>query len=128
MMKTLDAPEREFCTIRRSRTNTPLQALLMLNNQFIIEASLTLGKWAAQEKGAEPAVMRALFQRVLTRPPDAREMKIMRDYVVKQKRRFTADKKMAEQIVGPKPNAATIAAWTAVGHALLNTHEFITRN
>ncbi|MBC8325409.1 MAG: PSD1 domain-containing protein [Verrucomicrobia subdivision 3 bacterium] len=130
MHDTFDAPSHEACVARREASNTPLQALLMLNNNFINEASRTLGQWAAQEKGAEPAVMRALFQRVLTRPPDAREMKIMRDYVAKQKRRFTADKKMAAQIAGPQPPspAETIAAWASLAHVLLNTHEFITRN
>ena len=43
MLKTLDAPEREFCTIRRSRTNTPLQALLLLNGTQFMEASIFLG-------------------------------------------------------------------------------------
>ena len=89
-----------------------------------------MGAWAAQEKGKAPAVTEALFQRVLTRPPDAREKQIMRDYLAKQTKRFEADPKTAAQIAGPKPQApaAAIAGWTSLAHALLNTHEFITRN
>ena len=130
MHDTFDAPSHEACVARRDRSNTPLQALMLLNNQFIIEAARVLGAWAAQEKGKAPAVTEALFQRVLTRPPDAREKQIMRDYLAKQTKRFEADPKTAAQIAGSKPQApaAAIAGWTSLAHALLNTHEFITRN
>ena len=130
MHDTFDAPSHEACIARRDRSNTPLQALMLLNNNSILESSRALGNWAARQKGNDEAVVRALFQRVLTRPPDAQEMRIMTDYLAKQKNRLTADKKMAAQVAGPKPQAAaeSVAVWVALARSLLNTHEFITRN
>ena len=130
MHDTFDAPSHEACIARRDRSNTPLQALMLLNNNSILESSRALGNWAARQKGNDEAVVRALFQRVLTRPPDAQEIRVMTDYLAKQKKRLTADKKMAAQVAGPKPQAAaeSVAVWVALARSLLNTHEFITRN
>jgi len=130
MHDTFDAPSHEACIARRDRSNTPLQALMLLNNNSILESSRALGNWAAQQKGNEEAVIHALFQRVLTRPPDAPEMKVMAGFHAKQTQRFSTDKKMATQIAGPKPKASpeAVAAWVALARSLLNTHEFITRN
>ena len=103
---------------------------MLLNDSFILEASRELGNWAAQEKGNEETVIRALFSRILTRPPDAYEMQVMTGYHAKQTKRFNTDKKMATQIAGPKPKTSpeAVAAWVALARSLLNTHEFITRN
>ena len=130
MHNTFDAPSHEACVARRDRSNTPLQALMLLNDSFILEASRELGNWAAQEKGNEETVIRALFSRILTRPPDAYEMQVMTGYHSKQIKRFNTDKKMATQIAAPKPKTSpeAVAAWVALARSLLNTHEFITRN
>ena len=130
MHNTFDAPSHEACVARRDRSNTPLQALMLLNDSFILEASRELGNWAAQEKGNEETVIRALFSRILTRPPDAHEMQVMTDYHTKQIKRFNTNKKMATQIAGPKPKTSpeAVAAWVVLARSLLNTHEFITRN
>ena len=130
MHDTFDAPSHEACIARRDRSNTPLQALMLLNNNSILESSRALGNWAAQQKGNEEAVIHALFQRVLTRPPDAHEMKVMTGFHAKQTKRITADKKMATQIAGANTKASpeAVATWVALARSLLNTHEFITRN
>ena len=130
MHNTFDAPSHEACVARRDRSNTPLQALMLLNDSFILEASRELGNWAAQEKGNGETVIRALFSRILTRPPDAYEMQVMTGYHAKQIKRFNTDKKMATQIAGPKPKTSpeAVAAWVVLARSLLNTHEFITRN
>ena len=130
MHDTFDAPSHEACIARRDRSNTPLQALMLLNNNSILESSRALGNWAAQQKGNEEAVIHALFQRILTRPPDAHEMKVMTGFHAKQTKRITADKKMATQIAGANTKASpeAVATWVALARSLLNTHEFITRN
>ena len=130
MHNTFDAPSHEACVARRDRSNTPLQALMLLNDSFILEASRELGNWSAQEKGNEETVIRALFSRILTRPPDAYEMQVMTGYHAKQTKRFNTNKKMATQIAGPKPKTSpeAVAAWVVLARSLLNTHEFITRN
>jgi len=129
MHHTFDAPSHESCVARRDRSNTPLQALTLLNDALFLEASRKLGNWAVMQKGGETAITRALFQRCLTRPPDALEVKVIDEFYKKQMARFEADKKMAQQFAGKgEGDAATRAAWTALARALLNTHEFITRN
>ena len=130
MHNTFDAPSHEACVARRDRSNTPLQALMLLNDSFILEASRALGNWAVQEKGDEETIMRALFGRILARPPDSNELQVMTGFHAKQTKRFSTDKKMATQIAGPKPKASpeAVAAWVALARSLLNTHEFITRN
>ena len=103
---------------------------MLLNNNSILESSRALGNWAVQEKGDEETIMRALFGRILARPPDSHELQVMADFRAKQTKRFTTDKKMATQIAGPKPKASpeAVAAWVTLARSLLNTHEFITRN
>ena len=101
-----------------------------LNDSFILEASRALGNWAVQEKGNEETIMRALFGRILARPPDSHELQVMAGFHAKQTKRFTTNKKMATEIAGPNPKASSeaVAAWVALARSLLNTHEFITRN
>ena len=103
---------------------------MLLNDSFILEARRALGNWAVQEKGNEDTIIRALFGRILTRPPDSHELRVMTGFHAKQAKRFSTDKKMATQIAGPKPKASpeAVAAWVALARSLLNTHEFITRN
>ena len=103
MHNTFDAPSHEACVARRDRSNTPLQALMLLNDSFILEASRALGNWAVQKKGDEETIMRALFGRILARPPDSHELQVMAGFHAKQTKRFSTDKKLATENAGPNP-------------------------
>ena len=129
MHDTFDAPSHETCVARREVSNTPLQALTLLNDPLPIEASRALAQWAVQQSGDRASVSKALFERCLSRPPDAREQKIVLDYFEKTLRRFESGEIDAAKVAGPGPGDTNKrAAWTALSRALLNTHEFITRN
>jgi len=134
-MGTLDAPSRESCTVRRERTNTPLQALLLMNEQLFVEASRALAERTLREAGGDrDARLRHLFRLVTARTPDEVEMGILRDTLTEHLTRFRADPKGAEQLVrvgesqpGPAVNVQELAAWTMLGNLVLNLDEVINR-
>ena len=77
-LSTFDAPDREKCVARRSVTNTPLQALVLLNDPAYIEASRVLAQNVIREAGADPAKRVTLaFRKVTGRVPEARELKVL---------------------------------------------------
>lgn len=130
-MATFDAPNREVCTVRRGRTNTPLQALVTLNDPVYVEAAQALGRKVVAEGGATTAdrVVYA-FRLVLTRPPSAEEqsrlVKLFETSRAKFDQQPEAAKKLATEPIGPLPkdaSAAELAAWTVVGNVLLNLDE-----
>ena len=74
-MSAFDAPSREACVVRRERTNTPLQALLLMNETQMIEAARSLAERAMKEGGTSAeGRLKALFKPALGRAPDAREL------------------------------------------------------
>ena len=129
MHDTFDAPSHETCVARRDRSNTPLQALTLLNDKLFLEASRKLGEWAMTQKGGESGIARALFQRCLTRPPDSKEQNLMMNFYHTQLSRFQKGEAEAEPLAGKgEGDVNHRAAWTALARVLLNTDEFITRN
>ena len=129
MHDTFDAPSHETCVARRDRSNTPLQALTLLNDKLFLEASRKLGEWAMTQKGGETGIARALFQRCLTRPPDSKEQNLMMNFYRTQLARFQKGEAEAEPLAGKgEGDVNHRAAWTALARVLLNTDEFITRN
>jgi hypothetical protein len=130
-MATFDAPNREVCTVRRGRTNTPLQALVTLNDPVYIEAAQALGRKVVAEGGATAADrVHYAFRAVLSRPPTAEEqsrlVKLLEVSVAKFEKQPDAAKKLATEPIGALPkdaNAAELAAWTVVGNVLLNLDE-----
>lgn len=135
-MTTFDAPGREKCTAARPRTNTPLQALVTLNDPQFVEASRALAQRLIKEGGTNADQRIELAYRLLlARPPQPGERQLLADYVTRQKARFAADPKKATELltIGESPRDATIdpidhAAWTLVASTLLNLDEFLTRN
>ena len=134
-LSTFDAPDREKCVVRRSVTNTPLQALVLMNDPTYIEASRVLAQNVLREAGADPSKRLTLaFRRVTGRAPDARESKVLGDLAAKQLARYGRDAKAALALVsiGETPvdkalPAAELAAWTNVATVLLNMDEAITK-
>lgn len=135
MLKTLDAPEREFCTLNRSRTNTPLQALLLLNGTQFVEAARHLAVRMLEQGGADTnAKLEYGFRLVTARRPTAAEIDVLRAVYESELVRFQNDAAAAERVLrvgesarGTTANPARHAAWTSVARMLLNLNEAITK-
>jgi hypothetical protein len=130
-MVTFDAPRRGICVAKRERTNSPLQALILLNGEQYVEAARVLGEKLHQESGGDPAQMiRSGFLRCLSRPPDSREIEICSRLYAEQVSHFTQSTSEAEALLkigraprDPKIPLPQAAAATALAQALLN-HDF----
>lgn len=136
MLKTFDAPEREFCTIRRSRTNTPLQSLLLLNGTQFVEAARQLGGRMLKDGGKTVDEQLTFGFRLITaRPPTQEELAILRDAYDADLHYYQNDEAARTQLlsVGAAPidaqrNPSQWAALTSVARLLLNLDEAITTN
>lgn len=123
-----DGPTGESCVARRDRSNTPLQALTLLNDSMYLEMAEALaGREAKRERSSEE-IATALFRRVLVRPPSAEETSQLISYFETQKPRFdSGELRAAEFLPTAKPAEPELAAWTLVARALLNLDETITK-
>ncbi len=132
-----DAPSREECTANRPRSNTPLAALVLLNDPTQIEAARTM----AQKTITNPALkddeskIRSMFMRVLSRPALGPEIASLKQLLEKHRKEFSKDPKSANELISigqqPTPeniNQPELAPWVSVARVLLNLHETITRN
>ena len=133
-MQTFDSPTREKCTLRRPRTNTPLQALLLLNDDTYLEAGRALATVVLEEAGDDEQRLRAAFLRVLSRFPTEPELGILRTLLERQRGGFKADPGSARDLVavGASPvgrglDPVELAAWSLTLHTLFNLDEAITR-
>ena len=134
-LTTFDAPERTTCTVRRTRTNTPLQALVTLNDPVYIEAAQALARRTLAE-GGTTARDRATyaFRLALTRPPSERELMRLVALAEAAQKKYAADPAgallIATKPIGPAPKempVADLAAWTLVGNVILNLDETIAK-
>ncbi|MEM7698560.1 MAG: DUF1553 domain-containing protein [Verrucomicrobiota bacterium] len=129
-MATFDAPNREVCTVRRTRTNTPLQALVTLNDPVYVEAAQAWAREALTHPGDDGARLRLALRRSLTREPTEAEINRLLA-LLEQARAYyagSADEaaKMAQQPLGDLPaelDLTDAAAWTTVGNVVLNLDE-----
>ncbi len=128
MYNTFDAPSGEACVARREVSNSPLQALTLLNDTVLMEAAQALGKLATSAGGADESRATMLFRRCLTRPPETEELAQLVAFAAKQRKRFAANEAEAAKLAGDAKQAVERATWTAVARALLNLDETITRN
>lgn len=133
--QVFDAPTRESCTVDRPRTNTPLQALVTLNDPVFVEASRVFAQRIMQEGGESVSQRLAFaFRLCVARPPRDREMEILQRIYTQQLAKYQADNAAAVSLVSngtaPRPEnlpVAELAAWTTVGNVLLNLDETISR-
>jgi hypothetical protein len=134
-MITFDAAGRETCIVRETRTNTPLQALTLMNETAFVEAARVLAQKALQQPTATvPERLTWAFRRVLGRPPRSAELTVLEAALQRNRERFRDQKDGALQLlaVGEAPRDETLdpvdhAAWTTVCALLLNLDETITR-
>jgi hypothetical protein len=127
-MATFDAPNREVCTVRRNRTNTPLQALVTLNDTVYVEAAQALARRMAGAAPVEKA--RHGFRLCLARPPSEQELARLLRLYEEARAEFAQDagkaKDVATKPLGPAPEGADVvelASWTVVANVLLNLDE-----
>ncbi len=134
-LATLDAPDRETCTVRRSRTNTPLQALVLMNDPTYVEAARKFAERILRE-GGESTSQRLVFafRSVTSRQPSPAELAVLTRVFERQRASFKAQPEEAQRllITGESPADASIdpaelAAWTMVASAILNTDEAVTK-
>lgn len=127
-MATFDAPSRETCSIRRPRTNTPLQAFVIMNDPAYVECAQSLARRLVKEGGTTPAD-RARFglELVLARPATSEQIAALTRLFEDEHSTFKNDadgaKALATEPLGPLPEGqdpAELAAWTVVANVLLN--------
>jgi hypothetical protein len=130
-MTTFDAPERTYCTVRRLRTNTPLQALVTLNDPVYVEAAQALARRIVSRGGVSARDRAAFaFRLCLIRPPSEPEVQRLADLFTKARQQYQQDPARATALatkpLGPAPkdmDVVDLAAWTVVGNVLLNLDE-----
>jgi hypothetical protein len=130
-MDTFDAPSREVCVVRRISTNTPLQALVTMNDPVYVEASQALARRMVTEGGKTPGSRIDYgFRLCLLRSPSAAEKASLQKLYTRARARYATDaaaaKQMATEPLGALPagmNAIDLAAWTVVGNVLINLDE-----
>lgn len=135
-MTTLDAPSREQCRSRRERTNTPLQALLTMNDVQYFEAARHLGYRMLRDGGTNDADRLKLGFRIVTsRWPTPAETEVLAENLAAQRANFASDQDAAGKVISvgnsPAPedvSAPELAAYTMVANVLLNLDEFLTKN
>ncbi len=131
-----DAPSREECTAERGRSNTPLQALVLLNDPAYVEAARSLAERILLEGGDSTSERIDLAMRLaLCRPARPDERSVLEPLLQKHLDQYRADPKAAEALlsVGQKPratglDAAELAAWTDLARVILNLHAVISRS
>ena len=129
MTLTFDGPSGEACLARRDRSNTPLQALTLLNDDVFMECARTLGKWASQQQGSDESILEQVFRRSLTRPPTSEERAKLLGFYQTQLARFQSGDLNPAQITKTEgDDLARQAAWTTLARVLLNLDETITKS
>jgi len=134
-LTTFDAPDREKCTARRSRTNTPLQALVLLNDPTYVEASRALAQRAITEAGKDPTKrINYVFRLATARNPQPQERQVLMTIEKQELVEYRHDKASALKLLAvgdskynAKLDPAELAAWTTVASAVLNLDETITK-
>jgi hypothetical protein len=128
MYTTFDAPTGEACVAQRDVSNTPLQALTLLNDVVFLEAAQALGAEFARRNESLEDRMVLLFRRVLVRSPEAEEIQALVAFYRDQRARFEAAELDANALAGGgEGDAIDRAAWSVVARILLNLDETITK-
>ncbi|MCA9178541.1 MAG: PSD1 domain-containing protein [Planctomycetales bacterium] len=134
-MATFDAPNRETCQVRRARTNTPLQALVLLNDVQFVESARRFAERVVRQ-GGDSVEQRAefAFRTMLARRPSESELRQLTSFWQEQHERFRQAPESAAKLVAigestrdEQLDAVELAAWTMLTHVLMNLSETVTR-
>jgi hypothetical protein len=133
-MAAFDLPAREICTARRTRTNTPLQALVVMNDPTYVEAARVLAENALRAAGDPAGRIDAMFRRVLARSPSDAERALLLDALGARRDRFSKQAGAPDQFLAVGASATPagadrveLAAYAAVASLILNLDETLTR-
>jgi hypothetical protein len=134
-MIAFDAPSREECTAERPRSNTPQQALVLLNDPSYVEAARVLAAKVLKDGGkSDEDKLAFVYRKALGRKPRDAERDLLLSVLNRHEKQYASDKAAAEELlrVGQAPiakdtDSARLAAWTSVTRIILNLHETITR-
>ena len=132
-LSTFDAPDREKCTSRRLVTNTPLQALVLLNDPTYVEAARVLAQRAIVETHDPQARVRILFRETTARRPTLSELHVLVDLAQRRLEHYKQAPELAAKLIATgasKPGTVEkveLAAWTAVASTILNLDEAISK-
>ena len=133
-MVSFDAPSRETCTMQRERTNTPLQALVLLNDPQFVEASRNFAERILRSSTETDQRIRFAFEQALSRPPSDQELAIVRQTLNSELTRFRKTPNAAAEYLqyGEADRDASLspeehAAWTTVATLIFNLSEMITK-
>jgi hypothetical protein len=134
-LNAFDAPDREFCTVQRSRTNTPLQALVLLNDPTFIEASRALAERLVPSSSNDDVRLHQAFRKITSRVPESKELGILRNSLHTERERFQSDSAAAKKLIAvgdseasAKIDPSELAAWTFVCSLIFNLDETITQH
>ena len=124
VLALFDAPTRETCAVVRNATNTPLQALVVMNEPQFVAAGVALGKRMIAEGGVSPTSRLTYGFRLVTgRDPEAKEMELLEKSLARHLARFTENTADAQALAGTPEQAA----YAVLGSTLINLDEFINR-
>ena len=133
-MEVLNAPNRETCTVRRDRTNTPLAALLTLNDVQFVEAARVLAEKTLAADSDDSKRLDFLAKRLLARPFRAEELIIVNDVLKSLRATYKAKPEEAKKLIAfgeskadPKLDASELAAWTMLANQLMNLDEVLNK-
>ena len=133
-MLLFDSAGREVCTVKRSRSNTPMQALSLLNEVTFVEAARKLAEQALRQPGDLDAKLAWTFRKVVRRDATSAELAVLRKGLEKRLSTYAADPSLAPKLLaqGVSPAATDLdrnqlAAWTTTANILLNLDETVTR-
>jgi len=132
VMVTFDAPLRDSCTVKRSQTNTPLQALAVMNEPAFLEASRTMAARLLKNKGTDKDRLNLAYELTLGRAPDKVETGVLLRALARYRKEYGKDGAGAAKLlaIGDAPQAKSLtaseqASWMLICSSLMNTNEFV---
>ena len=134
-MTLFDAPDRTYCTVKRSTTNTPLQALALMNEEQFLECAKLLAIRALGEQSDDTRRMQTMMKRLTGRELRADELEWTRALLQQSRERFAQTPEDATEILKQGVSgvpadypAPELAAWMVLANALLNLDEVLVKN
>jgi hypothetical protein len=132
-LSTFDGTSRSYCVVRRQKTNTPLQALVTLNDPTFVEAAKVMGEQAAKEKNSQDAFIR-MYRKLTSRTPDKKELEILTELQTKEISKFRATPLKArgwlsagQYKIDKTLDPAQVAANAVVASVILNSDAALTK-